>query len=75
MMKTFPRWILYVAAFLLYVLHNDLWFWNDPRLVLGLPIGLLYHVAFCLAASALMVFLVIYAWPEKLEVEEEREEE
>ncbi|MFQ5930600.1 MAG: DUF3311 domain-containing protein [Acidobacteriota bacterium] len=75
MKKTFPGWILYVAAFLLYVLHNDLWFWNDPRFVLGLPIGLLYHVAFCLAASVLMVFLVIYAWPEKLEVEEEREEE
>jgi hypothetical protein len=44
-----------VAALLaLFVLHNDLWWWDDPTLVLGLPIGLLYHLSFCLAAAVLM---------------------
>src|SRR6185369_12131086 len=46
-----------------YLLHNDLWLWNDPRLVLGLPVGLVYHVVFCVAVSAVLSLLVIYAWP------------
>jgi hypothetical protein len=69
--KLFPRWILYGLLLLLYLLHNDLWFWDDPRLVLSLPIGLLYHIGFCVAAAILMALLVTHAWPERLEVEEE----
>ena len=58
MKKRFPRWILYLALVLLYLLHNDLWFWNASQLVLGLPIGLLYHISFCVVASIVMVLLV-----------------
>jgi len=47
--------LLLVAAF---VLHNDLWLWNDPSNVLGLPVGLLYHIALCLAASAIFALLL-----------------
>lgn len=54
---------LYAALALLFVLHHDVWFWHEPRLVLGLPAGLLYHVAFCLAAAALMALAVRRAWP------------
>ena len=59
------RWPLaiYAALLALYVLHNDLWLWNDPRLVLGLPIGLVYHIGFCVAASAVLALLVLFAWP------------
>lgn len=74
MTKTSVRRILYGAVLVLYLLHNDLWFWKDPRLVWSLPIGFLYHIGFCLAAAGLMALLVIYVWPEDLEVEEEREE-
>ena len=68
-----PRWALAVALVVLYVLHNDLWFWNDARLVLGLPVGLVYHIGFAVAASVLMILLVTYAWPHHLEVDDETE--
>jgi len=42
------------ALLALFLLHNDLWWWNDARLVFGLPIGLAYHVLFCIAAAAVM---------------------
>ena len=67
------RGLLYAGLFVLYLLHNDLWYWNDARLVLGLPIGLLYHFGFCIAASGLLYLLVKYAWPRHLEVENEEE--
>lgn len=73
MKSTFPRRLLYVALFVLYLLHNDLWLWDDPQLLLGLPIGLLYHIGFCLAAALMMALLVNYAWPRHLRDEEERE--
>jgi hypothetical protein len=66
--------ILYVALVALYLLHNDLWYWNDGRLVFGVPIGLAYHIAFCISASVLLFLLVHYAWPSHLEVEKPSEE-
>ena len=59
------RWatLLYAALAALYLLHNDLWLWNDSRLWLGLPAGLVYHIGFCIAASAVLGLMVIYAWP------------
>jgi hypothetical protein len=35
-------------------------------------VGLLYHMAYCLAATGLMTLLVNYAWPSELDAEEER---
>ena len=55
--------LLYAALAALYLLHNDLWLWNDPRLLLGLPVGLLYHLGFCVAASAVLALLVTRVWP------------
>ena len=54
---------------LLYVLHQDIWFWRDARpLVFGfLPIGLAYHAAFTLSISLLMALLVARAWPDHLD--------
>jgi hypothetical protein len=54
---------LVLALAALYLLHNDFWFWREPRLVLGLPAGLLYHAAYCLAAAALAALAVRHAWP------------
>ena len=65
----FPRWLLYLLLVALYVFHNDLWLWDDPSLVMGLPVGLLYHILFCVAASAVMLLLVKCAWPSHLESE------
>lgn len=54
---------------LLYVLHQDFWFWRDARpLVFGfLPIGLFYHAAFTVACALVLGLLVKLAWPEHLE--------
>ena len=46
------------ALVLLYLLHNDLWLWHDGRMAFGLPVGLLYHVGYCLVAAALLAWLV-----------------
>jgi hypothetical protein len=72
-MRTRSAAWLYAAAASLYVLHQDSWLWGNPALVLGvIPIGLLYHVLFCAAASCLMLALTRFAWPHHLEGEAER---
>ncbi len=64
-------WLLAAAVVALYLLHQDLWFWNAARpLVFGfLPVGLFYHAAYSLAVAGLMWALVRFAWPAHLEAE------
>ena len=64
-MKTTLRWILYLLVVVLFILHNDFWFWGTSKIVLGLPVGLLYHILFCFAASVLMFSIVKFVWREK----------
>lgn len=63
------RSVAIAAVVLLYVLHQDLWFWHVARpLVFGfLPIGLFYHVAFTVATAGVLWLLVKVAWPSHLE--------
>lgn len=61
------RPLLYALLALFVLLHNDLWWWNDATFVLGLPIALTYHLAYCLAAMGLMALLIRYAWPSVLD--------
>jgi hypothetical protein len=68
------RRIAWTGLPILYILHNDLWLWDDPRFVLGLPVGLLYHVGFCAAVTVEMWLLVRYAWPAHLEVDTPEED-
>ena len=65
-MKT---WLAVAAVALLYLLHQDFWFWRQARpLVFGfLPIGLFYHAAFTLASSVVLWMLVTVAWPTHLD--------
>jgi hypothetical protein len=64
-----PRILLTLAIVVLYVLHQDAWFWRTARpLVFGfLPVGLAYHAAYCLAAALLMWALTTFAWPSDVE--------
>ena len=48
---------------------DDIWWWEDRSLVLGMPIGLTYHIALCLAAALIMALLVRYTWPSELDVD------
>ena len=62
------RWMAFAVVALLYVLHQDFWFWRVSRpLVFGfLPIGLFYHAAFTVVSSAALWLLVTYAWPTEI---------
>jgi hypothetical protein len=68
-------WLLALCVFVLYVLHQDVWFWRTARpLVFGfLPVGLAYHAGFSIAAALLMRLLVVKAWPSHLEPEADRD--
>ena len=69
MKRTAGRRLALAGLPLLYILHNDFWLWDDPRLVLGLPVGLTWHVIYCFAATGVMLLLVRHAWPDHLEVD------
>ena len=57
-MKNPVKWMLYCLLVLLFLLHNDFWFWETPQLVFGVPVGLLYHIGYCIAATLLMAAFV-----------------
>lgn len=52
------RGLLYLGLVGLVVLHNDFWWWDDGGRVFGLPVGLTYHVAYCLVVAVWMGLLV-----------------
>ena len=63
------RRFIWVAALILLVLHQDIWFWDSHRpMVFGfLPIGLAYHAAFSLMAAVIWALAIRFAWPYELE--------
>jgi hypothetical protein len=63
------RYGLVFLVVIVYLLHQDFWFWNTPfPLIFGfLPIGLAYHGAYSLLVCLLMIVLVRSAWPSHLE--------
>lgn len=57
------RRLLVPALVALFLARHDLWLWNDATRVLGLPVGLTYHIAFCLATAAAFGLLAHRGWP------------
>ena len=52
----------------LFVAHQDQWFWDDSRMAFGfMPTGLTYHAIYSLAAAALWWAAAKWAWPAELE--------
>ncbi|HKO42470.1 MAG TPA: hypothetical protein VJU84_04225 [Pyrinomonadaceae bacterium] len=75
--------LLVVVVAILYILHQDIWFWRTARLSIPslgidwmpfgfMPIGLFYQACFSVAAAFVMWLLVKYAWPSHLEREVEQ---
>ena len=59
---------VYLVLFLLLVLHQDFWLWDDARLVFGfMPAGLAYHAAYSLVAALCWAWVIKVAWPRHLE--------
>ena len=69
------RFLLYAGLGLAAVLRLDLWLWTDPARVLGLPVGMTYHVVYCLVVAGLLWLLIRHAWPVHLSVEADRSEQ
>ena len=69
MKRVTNRILLTLAILLLYLLHQDVWFWRTARpLVFGfLPVGLAWHGAYCVVVALLMWWLTRIAWPSHLE--------
>jgi hypothetical protein len=63
------RALLLIVVGVLYVLHQDSWFWREARpLVFGfIPIGLFYHACYAVVTALVMWMLVKFAWPSHLE--------
>jgi Protein of unknown function (DUF3311) len=63
------RILLVLGISAVYLAHQDFWNWTrvEPLLFGFLPIGLWYHAAYSLLASALMWLVVKFAWPISLE--------
>jgi Protein of unknown function (DUF3311) len=63
------RILLVLGISAVYLAHQDFWNWTrvEPLLFGFLPIGLWYHAAYSLLASALMWLVVKFAWPRSLE--------
>jgi hypothetical protein len=62
--------VVWGLVLLLVVIHQDLWFWNDDRLVFGfVPITLAYHAGISLAAGFVWFLAINFAWPEGLDDE------
>ena len=63
------RTLLVLVVSAVYLVHHDFWNWMrvEPLLFGFLPVGLWYHAAYSLLASALMWLLVKFAWPKSLE--------
>ena len=67
------RVLLYLGLVVVYLLHNDFWLWDSDGRFLKLPVGLSYHVSYCLLVVAWMAALVKWAWPVGIEDEEGEE--
>lgn len=46
--------LAFAALLLLFLLRHDFWWWNSSERVVGLPIGLAWHVLICLAVAVAM---------------------
>ena len=56
------RSLVLLVILALYLLHYDFWLWRRPDMVLGLPVGLIYHFSYCFAVSFVLALLVRFAW-------------
>jgi zinc transporter ZupT len=62
------KWLAAIWVVVLLALHQDNWLWTNKYLVFGfLPIGLVYHALYAVAAALTMWMLVKVAWPKHLD--------
>ena len=57
------RPLIFLVILALYFLHFDFWLWQRPDIVLGLPVGLLYHFVYCFVVSISLAILIRFISP------------
>ncbi len=62
MRRSFPLWPLGLLL-VLSAAYWNVWMWSDSRLVLGVPVNLLYHLGLCVATAIIMAGVLRQAWP------------
>ncbi|TWU45033.1 hypothetical protein Q31b_02040 [Novipirellula aureliae] len=65
------KYLVVGLVLVLVVLHQDVWNWDNDRLVLGfIPFTLAYHACISIAASVVWLLAATKAWPTNLEGDE-----
>ena len=63
-----PTVVFVVVFFVLAILHQDNWNWDNANLVFGfIPVGLAYHAAYSMVAATFWAIVIKFGWPTKLE--------
>ena len=57
------RRAVYGLVIIFFLARYDIWQMDSPQMLLGLPIGLAYHVIYTAATIAVLALLVRFAWP------------
>ena len=66
--STVGRRVVWLLVAVLFVIHQDFWWWDSKFLVLGfMPIGLFYQAAFSVVAAAVWALATRLAWPTEIE--------
>ena len=58
---------VWYLVFLLVIAHHDFWYWDKSDTVLGMPIGLAYHIALSIGVAVFWALVCVFAWPQELE--------
>jgi len=60
--------LTYIFLAVLFVVHQDFWWWDSQALVFGfLPIGLAYHAFFSILSAGIWALAVKAIWPHQWE--------
>jgi len=51
-------WGFALAVIILFALHQDFWLRDNTNLIAGLPVGLFYHLGYCLLVSLVLGLFV-----------------
>mgnify|MGYP007073296139 CR=1 FL=1 len=59
------KYVVWLLLLVLVIVHQDVWFWDDPTLVWGfMPVTLLFHAGISLGAGITWYLAPIFAWTE-----------
>jgi len=65
------KYVVWGLIIFLAIIHQDVWFWDDPTLVFGfLPVTLLFHTGISLAAGVTWFLATKYCWPDLVEADD-----